>query len=113
MESIIYTPIRKKTKWSGRVKTLNDKSYSLIFNINFILEMIIGSTLQFNKLTSANEIYESFMAIHNETDPDIKMELDIDTIDNICRALCANDGVLIKLEKNDQSYYKLNNKYYS
>lgn len=114
MEPITITPTTKKINWSPRETKLTDKSYSLISHINFILEQIIINTLQYNKLTSADEIFEKLITVHNETVPELEIDidLDLDTVENICQSLCMNNGVLITLIKNNMSYYKLNHKNY-
>jgi hypothetical protein len=74
------------------------------------LELIIINTLQFNKLTSAEEIYEKLILDYSEHEQE--NVIDIDTIENICQELCNNNGVLIKLTKNNTWLYKLNHKNY-
>lgn len=112
MEQITITPTAKKVNWSPRETKLTDKSYSLISHINFILEQIIINTLQYNKLTSADEIFERLITVRNETVPEVEIDIDLDTVENICQSLCMNNGVLISLIKNNMSYYKLNHKNY-
>jgi hypothetical protein len=72
--------------------------------------LIIRNTLKFNKLTSSNEIYENLIAFQNIQieESDSENAIDIDTIENICDTLCVNKGVLIKLKKNNECFYKLN-----
>jgi len=110
METLTYISTDNRAKLAGRGKKLNDKSYSLITKINLILEPVIRNTLKFNKFTSVDEIYDNLIALQNSTvsDLDIEMDLSLGTIENICDALSANKGVLIKLRSNDESLYKLN-----
>jgi hypothetical protein len=110
MGSIKFIPTQKRIRWPGRGKILNNKTYALIANINFILEMIIRNTIKFNKLTSADEIYENLMSVlsNGAANPAVVYEMDVITIIDICDALCGEKGVLIKLKKNDESLYRLN-----
>lgn len=112
MGSINDTPAYKGINWSRRLNKLNAKEYSLIGNVNIILEVIIKNTLKFNKLTSAEEIYEDMISVQNDKVLEIESnkKVDITSIENLCEALCMNNGVLIKLETNGKSYYKLNYK---
>lgn len=111
MGTMTFIPIYKRTRWPVRKEKLDGKLYSVINNINFlILELIIRNTLNYNKLTSADEIYENLTVCKNATFTglDIEIEIDVDSIISICDALCSNKGVLIKLKKNDECFYKLN-----
>jgi hypothetical protein len=110
MESITFVPTYKKIKSSSLGKKLMVKEYSLINNINIILELIIRNTLKFNKLTSTDEIYDNLTGLHDNTVSDLEREseADINTIEKICDIFCENNGVLIKLKKNDECFYKLN-----
>ncbi len=112
MESITIAPASKKINWVGHEKKLNKEAYDLIWQINIILELIIINTLQYNKLTIGEEILEKLVSVSYEKDPKMEFDIDLETIDNICNALCVDNGVLIKLVKNDTSYYKLNHKKY-
>ena len=95
--------------WSYKQK-LNDKENSLIWSINYILELIIKNTLTYNKLTSAGEIHESLTLFLNESPQEQDDKYAISSIENICDALCENNGVLKKYEINVKKYYKLNYK---
>lgn len=110
MESINDMLAYKGINWSRSVNKLNSKEYLLIGNINIILGIIIKNILQLNKLTSADEIYEDLDPLQNNRFPEIKSENGacIKLIENICKALCINNGVLVKLEENGKNYYKLN-----
>lgn len=113
METITYVPVSKKIKWSVPEKNLNKDSYDLIGHINVILEYIIINTLQYNKLTSVDDILERLVNVYfDDDDPEKEIHIDLPMIDNICDALCSNNGVLIKLVKNNKNYYKLNHKNY-
>ncbi len=112
MEEITITRTAKKIKWPVREKKLTENSYSLINRINIILELIIINTLQFNKLTSVEEIFEKLVTVQNENNPDMAIDIDLDAVENICQALCMNNGVLINLVKNNTCYFKLNHKNY-
>ena len=108
METMTFIPTNNRV--SPRSKKLNGREYLFIENINFILELIIRNTLKFNKLTSPEEIFESFSLIRNPTSaPDINIEMDVNTIENICDKFCSKNGILIKLVNKDECYYKLNN----
>ena len=111
METITIAPASQKLKWGGREK-LSKEAYDLIAHINIILELIIINTLQYNKLTIAEEILEKLVSVQFEKDPKMEIDADLETIDNICNALCAENGVLVKLVKNNTNYYKLNHKKY-
>ena len=111
MGTMTFIPIYKRTRWPVRKEKLDGKLYSIINNINFlILELINRNTFKYKKLTSADEIYESLIIHKNATFTglDIEIEIDVETIISICDALCSNKGVLIKLKKNDEYFYKLN-----
>jgi hypothetical protein len=108
MESIILSPV-PKSKNTGHERELKEEDYSLIRYINFILELIIINTLQYNKLTSSEEIFEKLVA---DSISSSDAGIDIVTIENICQELCSNNGVLIKLKKNNICFYKLNHKNY-
>jgi len=112
MEIMTIAPASQKIKWGGHEKKLNKEAYDLIGQINIILELIIINTLQYNKLTIAEEILEKLVSVQFEKDPKMEIDADLDTIDNICNALCAENGVLVKLVKNNTNYYKLNHKKY-
>ena len=91
-------------------KKLSEQAHVLVKHINFILEQIIINTLQFNKLTSAEEIFEKFIADY--TVNELENTIDSMKIEDICQELCNNNGVLIKLTKNNTWLYKLNHKNY-
>jgi hypothetical protein len=112
MESMTLTPVSKRVKWIEGEKKLNVEAYELINHINIMLELIIVNTLQFNKLTQADEILEKLLAVYYETETQADLNINIETIDNICNALCENNGVLVKLVKKNINYYKLNHKNY-
>jgi hypothetical protein len=110
MESITFKPTYRRTSSDLNEKKLNSKTYSLISKINFVLEIIVRNTLKFNKLTSPEEIFERYLAQNESTDAisDIITDLDIDQIKKICDAMCKTKGVLVKLSKNEENFYKLN-----
>jgi hypothetical protein len=110
METITFIPTQNKIRWNGPGRKLNGKLYSIISNVNNILELIIRNTLKFNKLTSSDEICEYLFILRNGSVTDQNIDLDAESIENICNTLCLNKGVLIKLKKNNQSFYKLNYK---
>ena len=112
MDTITIVPASQMINWAGREKKLNKEAYDLIGQINIILELIIINTLQYNKLTIGEEILEKLVSVYFEKDPKIEIDIDLEMIDNICNALCMDNGVLIKLVKNNTSYYKLNHKKY-
>ncbi len=112
MDELTITRTSKKINWAGREKILTEQSFYLINCINFILELIIINTLQYNKLTSIDEIFNNTVKTHTEINPDGESDIDIETVENICQALCMNNGVLVNLVKNNISYYKLNHKNY-
>ena len=107
MDPITLTPTAMRTNLLERKRILSDNEYSLISQINVMLELVIMNTLEFNKLTSTQEILDKLIYVHENT-PDQDFGMDIDTIENICQLLCMNHGILIKLVKNDVNYYKLN-----
>jgi hypothetical protein len=111
METITIAPASQKLKWGEREK-LSKEAYDLIAHINIILELIIINTLQYNKLTIAEEILEKLVSVQFEKDPKMEIDADLETIDHICNALCTENGVLVKLVKNNTNYYKLNHKKY-
>lgn len=102
----------KRTRLLGVKRILTDKENSLINQMNVMLDLIIMNTLEFNKLTSAGEIMEKLSFVHEETFREQDFDWDTDTIENICQMLCSNNGILIKLVKNNVNYYKLNHKNY-
>ena len=106
MEATTLNPTYNRIKWSGRDEEFSNKSNNIINTVNFILELIIKNTIQYNKFTLTDEIYERIINISNETKQVI--DTDIYMIENICEALSANNGILIKLTKNKLNYYKLN-----
>ena len=108
---IIETPV-KRSGFPGRQRILSDKEYSLINQMNNILELVIMNTLQFNKLTSAEEILDKLIYVHDENSTDQEFDMDIDTVENICQLLCTKNGILIKLVKNNVNFYKLNHQNY-
>lgn len=109
METMTLPQPSEGIKYAGERK-LSVEAHSIIRHINFILELIIINTLQFNKLTSTEEIYEKLILDYSEHEQE--NVIDIDTIENICQELCNNNGVLIKLTKNNIWLYKLNHKNY-
>ena len=112
METMTFTPNYDALKQSShRIYKLNGKEHSFISNINLILELIIKNTLKFNKLTSSDEIYDSLMSLTNNDNSDLNKnyEMEVNWIESICDILCANNGILIKLQKKDECFYKLNN----
>jgi len=113
MDPITLTRHTKRGRLLGTKRVLSDKEYSLINQMNVMLELIIMNTLEFNKLTSAGEIMEKLTFIYEESNEnEFEMDIDIDTIENICQLLCNSNGLLIKLVKNNVNYYKLNTKNY-
>lgn len=110
METITFVPNCNKTRKSGDEKKLSSRESSFIANINLILELIIGNTLMFNKLTSAEDICKgiSFLTAERSPGPGSDREFDTSQIETLCDALCLKNGILIKLERNGKSYYKLN-----
>lgn len=114
MDPITLTSRTQRTKLLGTKRILSDKEYSLINQLNVLLELVIMNTLEFNKLTSAGEIMEKLAYEYEEKniDNDFDFDMDIDTVENICQLLCNNNGLLIKLVKNNVNYYKLNHKNY-
>lgn len=112
METITLTSASKSIRYDVIEKKMNDEAFTLIRHINFILEMIIINTLQYNKLTSAEEIYEKMIAEYPDKQLELENEIDSGVVDNICHELCNNNGVLIKLTKNNMRFYKLNHKNY-
>ncbi len=112
MVSITFIPTSSRIKYSANLeKKLSGKDYSLIRNINLILELIISNTLRYNKLTSTDEIYENLKTFQNSNVPyeEKEVELDVNSIENICNIFCEGKGVLIKLKRNNECFYKLNN----
>lgn len=109
METITFKPAYSSIKHAGRGPKLTGHDFSLINNISLILELIIRNTLKFNKLTSADEIYEDMAYLQNYGAPESESggKLDIKSIESICEVLCVKNGILIKLEKNLKVYYKL------
>jgi hypothetical protein len=107
METIKFIPNYDKIRLPGNVKKLNRQASLIISNINFILEMIIRNTLNFNKPTSVDEIYDSLWVQQN--DPAGKSDLDMDeeTIRYICDSMCSAKGILLKFRNNNKNYYKL------
>lgn len=91
-------------------KKLSTNEICLINSINLILEVVITSSVKFNKLTTAEEIQEKLSAYINEGSPDKYgcKDLDIESIKFICDAFCVEKGVLLKMKKNNECYYKLN-----
>jgi hypothetical protein len=112
MESITIAPAPRKIKWPGKEGKLNKEAYDLLGQINTILELIIINTLQYNKLTIGEEILEKLISVHYVKSPEMEIDIDLERIENICNALCADNGVLVKLVKNNTNYYKLNHKKY-
>ena len=112
MEIMTIAPASQKIKWAVHEKKLSKEAYDLIGQINIILELIIINTLQYNKLTIAEEILEKLVSVYYDKDPKMEIDTDLEKIDNICNALCRENGVLIKLVKNSTNYYKLNHKKY-
>ena len=106
MEATTLTPTYNRIKRSGRDEEFTSKSNNIINTVNFILELIIKNTIQYNKFTLTDEIYERIINISTETKQVI--DTDINTIENICDTLSGNNGILIKLTKNKLNYYKLN-----
>ncbi len=82
----------------------------LINSINHILEVVITSSVKFNKLTSAEEIQEKLSSYIEDgsIDKNNCKDLDLEAVKFICDAFCADKGVLVKLKKNNETYYKLN-----
>jgi hypothetical protein len=109
METMTLPQTSEKIKYAEESK-LSREAHSIIRHINFILELIIINTLQFNKLISAEEIYEKLILDYSEHERENL--IDINIIENICQELCNNNGVLIKLRKNNIWLYKLNHKNY-
>jgi hypothetical protein len=110
METIKFIPNYNRNRNTFGRNMLNYGKAAIISDFNIILELVIRNTLKFNKLTSADEIFDS-VAFHNiEKTPGTKQEyeIDINSIKNLCDALCVNNGVLIKFEKKGMSYFKLN-----
>jgi hypothetical protein len=109
METITFIPNYHKIRWSGNGEKASISTTSFLTPVNLILELVIRNTLKFNKLTSAEEIYEGIM-VRTEGDTEYEREekIDINSIENICEVLCRNSGVLLKLERNGKRYYKLN-----
>ena len=112
MDKITIAAPVKRSGFTGRQRILSDKEYSLINQMNNILELVIMNTLQFNKLTSAEEILDKLIYVHDENSTDQELDLDIDTVENICQLLCTKNGILIKLVKNNVNFYKLNHQNY-
>lgn len=112
MDKIIVAPSVKRSGLPGTQRILSDKEYTLINQMNNILELVIMNTMQFNKLTSAEEILDKLIYVHDENSTDEEFDLDIDTIENICQLLCTRNGILIKLVKNNVNFYKLNHQNY-
>jgi len=104
--------VSKSIKHAEEQKKLSGEDVTLIRHINLILEFIIINTLQFNKLTSAEEIFEKLITDYAENQSEIENDIDVVSIDEICQELCNNNGVLIKLVKNNVFFYKLNHKNY-
>jgi hypothetical protein len=112
METITFIPTNNRTR-PGEPGSIADNNARPIFGkINFILSMVMRNTLKFNKLTSADEITEHFIALYDESDRKPGFFLDHDAVENICDILSKDIGILLKLRKNDKSYYKLNFKNY-
>lgn len=112
METVAMSLVSKSMKQAGEQKKLSGEDVMLIRHVNLILEFIIINTLQFNKLTSAEEIFERLLTDYTEGQSDMENEIDAECIDEICQELCNNNGVLIKLVKNNMFFYKLNHKNY-
>jgi hypothetical protein len=114
MDPITLTKHTKRSRLLGTKRVLSVKEYSLINQLNVILELIIMNTLEFNKLTSTGEIMEklTFIYVESINENEFELDIDIDTIEDICQLLCNNNGLLIKLVKNNVNYYKLNTKNY-
>jgi hypothetical protein len=110
METITFIPGFNKVKRSVGRKKLYGREFSLISDINLILELVIRNTLKFNKLTSADEIFNTIALVKNERISGIESELDSGAISmiNLCNALSENNGILLKFEKNGEIYFKLN-----
>lgn len=110
METITFIPNRDKTRKSVGGRRLNYEESSIINEISTILKLVLRNTLKFNKLTCADEIYNEIAFFNNNVvngiEPD--KEVDLNSIRILCNALCMNNGVLIKIEKNGKSYFKLN-----
>lgn len=113
METLSIKTDCNRIKWQERGQNLNCRSSSLIHNINLILELIIRNTLKYNKFTSAEEVFEYVLTLHGgnafqNSDQELELVLDKEIIVSLCNSLCAHNGVLRKLEKNDESFYRLN-----
>jgi hypothetical protein len=110
METIKFTVNKARYHRNMNNKKLNLNEIRLIKIVNLIMEVIMTNSLKFNKLTSAEEIHERLSASSNEDIPDQNTNKypDLDSIKYICDAFCVEKGVLIKLEKNNESFYKLN-----
>ncbi len=98
----------KRTTLPERKRILTDKEYELINQISEILGLVIMNTLEFNKLTSAQEIFEKMIYVHDEKNSGQDLDIDLETVENICQLLCSNRGILVMLVKNNVAYYKLN-----
>jgi hypothetical protein len=96
MESLSLSPVEI-------IKVDNDDDVSChsraLNKVNQILEVVIRNTLQLNKFTTIDEIFES-----------LHMSIDLYTIENICEAMTENDGILIKYVNRSKVCYKLNGK---
>jgi hypothetical protein len=110
METIKFVANKVRPQRNMNNKKLSTSEICLINSINLILEVIITGSVKFNKLTSAEEIQEKLFAYINEGSPDKHgcKDLDIEAIKFICDAFCVEKGVLIKMKKNNECYYKLN-----
>jgi hypothetical protein len=110
METITFIPGYNKVKRSMGRKKLFEREFSLISDINLILELVIRNSLKFNKLTSADEIFNTIALVKDERISGIESELESGAMSmiDLCNALSENNGILLKLEKNGEIYFKLN-----
>ena len=110
METIKFIPNYNRNRNSFGRNMLKYGKAAIISDFNIILELVIRNTLKYNKLTSVDEILDSIAFQNVEKKPGTVPEygIDINSIKNLCDALCVNNGVLIKFEKQGMSYFKLN-----
>ncbi|MFZ0280043.1 MAG: hypothetical protein WAL29_00220 [Bacteroidales bacterium] len=106
MEAIISVRTKRAARVPGRENSPDYRAYSLLNLINPVLGLIIRNTLQFNKLTSVDEIHGTLIddgLLDAESDPCV--------IGDICQILSSDNGVLVTLKSNNRNYYKLKNIY--
>jgi hypothetical protein len=98
MESISLRPVEIIKIESEDELNFNCHSVMLT-KVNQILEVIIRNTLQLNKFTTIDEIFES-----------LHTTIDLFTIKSVCETMTENDGILIKYVSRSKVCYKLNGK---